>query len=56
MAKKSIKDKVTDQIVSMVVRDLTKNALTKAKQLFVDQKSKSKKLRKIDDVEKDLEP
>jgi hypothetical protein len=54
---KSIKDKLFDQFVSLVTRDLTKTAYGKVKKIISDQAKNSKKLKKNpSDTEEDLEP
>ena len=54
---KSIKDKLVDQFVSLVTRDLTKTAYGKVKKMINDQAKNSKKLKKsIPSSEEDLEP
>lgn len=54
---KSIVEKITDQAIGMITRDLTKTALINVKKIFAEKKKSAKSLRKKDqDAEKDLEP
>lgn len=54
---KSIKDKLFDQFVSLVTRDITKTAYGKIKKIVNDKSKNSNKLKKnIPDREEDLEP
>lgn len=56
---KTITQKVTDQIISMITRDIAKTAWSKTKEVFMKKAKPGKKLKKKaenEDIEEDLEP